>query len=163
MSAIASADDTSMNPVPAATLFEAALGRLSDVLTPGSFLEATPESLVVAETGGEIIYANAACERLTGFDRGELLGQQVARLLATDLSSHLAGSSFETTCTRRDGAQAVVWQTAINPVIALELLASGVWAGAGVLGPEAFEPRPFLDLLTEYGSPWGMEERTPSP
>ena len=68
MSAIASADDISMNPVPAATLFEAALGRLSDVLTPGSFLEATPESLVVAETGGEIIYANAACERLT--DRG---------------------------------------------------------------------------------------------
>ena len=103
MSAITSADDLSMNPVPAATLFEAALGRLSDVLTPGSFLEATPESLVVAETGGEIIYANAACERLTGFDRGELLGRQANGLLATDLSMHPAGSSFETTCTRRDG------------------------------------------------------------
>jgi diguanylate cyclase (GGDEF)-like protein/PAS domain S-box-containing protein len=103
MSAIASADDTSMNPVPAATLFEAALGRLSDVLTPGSFLEATPESLVVAETGGEIIYANAACERLTGFDRGELLGRQANGLLAIDLASYQAGSSFETTCTRRDG------------------------------------------------------------
>jgi saccharopine dehydrogenase (NAD+, L-lysine-forming) len=59
----------------------------------------------------------------------------------------------------RDGAQAVVWQTAINPVIALELLAGGAWSGAGVLGPEAFEPAPFLDLLNEYGSPWGMEER----
>jgi diguanylate cyclase (GGDEF)-like protein/PAS domain S-box-containing protein len=105
MSAIASADDTSMNPVPAATLFEAALGRLSDVLTPGSFLEATPESLVVAETGGEIIYANAACERLTGFDRGELLGRQANGLLATDLSMQAAGSSFETTCTRRDGEE----------------------------------------------------------
>lgn len=58
----------------------------------------------------------------------------------------------------RDGAQAVVWQTAINPVIALELLATGVWQGAGVLGPEAFPPRPFLDLLVEYGSPWGMRE-----
>jgi diguanylate cyclase (GGDEF)-like protein/PAS domain S-box-containing protein len=103
MSAIASADDISMNPVPAATLFEAALGRLSDVLTPGSFLEATPESLVVAETGGEIIYANAACERLTGFDRGELLGRQANGLLSTDLSMHPAGSSFETTCTRGDG------------------------------------------------------------
>jgi saccharopine dehydrogenase (NAD+, L-lysine-forming) len=57
------------------------------------------------------------------------------------------------------GHQAVVWQTAVNPVIALELLASGTWSGAGVLGPEAFEPRPFLDLLTEYGSPWGMQER----
>jgi saccharopine dehydrogenase-like NADP-dependent oxidoreductase len=61
----------------------------------------------------------------------------------------------------RDGAQAVVWQTAINPVIALELLASGVWSGAGVMGPEAFEPRPFLDLLRDYGSPWGIDERKP--
>jgi saccharopine dehydrogenase-like NADP-dependent oxidoreductase len=61
----------------------------------------------------------------------------------------------------RDRAQAVVWQTAINPVVAFELIASGVWEGVGVLGPEAFEPEPFLDLLKDYGSPWGMEERTP--
>ena len=60
---------------------------------------------------------------------------------------------------RRDGAQAVVWQTALNPVIALELLAEGVWQGAGVLGPEAFDPVPFLDLLAEHGSPHGIEER----
>jgi saccharopine dehydrogenase (NAD+, L-lysine forming) len=59
----------------------------------------------------------------------------------------------------RDGAQAVVWQTAINPVIAFELLATGGWSGAGVLGPEAFGPTPFLDLLNDYGSPWGLEER----
>ena len=57
---------------------------------------------------------------------------------------------------REYGSQAVVWQTAINPVVALELLATGVWSGTGVLGPEAFAPRPFLDLLVEYGSPWGM-------
>jgi saccharopine dehydrogenase (NAD+, L-lysine forming) len=63
----------------------------------------------------------------------------------------------------RDGAQAVVWQTAINPVIALELLAGGVWSGAGVLGPEAFPPRPFLDLLSDYGSPWAIEERASNP
>jgi saccharopine dehydrogenase-like NADP-dependent oxidoreductase len=61
-----------------------------------------------------------------------------------------------------DGAQAVVWQTAINPVIALELLATGVWSGAGVLGPEAFDPVPFLDLLNDYGSPWGLQERRPA-
>ena len=59
------------------------------------------------------------------------------------------------------GSQAVVWQTAVNPVVALELLDSGAWSGAGVLGPEALPPRPFLDLLTSYGSPWGCEERTP--
>ena len=53
----------------------------------------------------------------------------------------------------RDGAQAVVWQTAINPVIALELLATGAWSGAGVLGPEAFEARPVPDLLKTTGRP----------
>jgi saccharopine dehydrogenase-like NADP-dependent oxidoreductase len=57
------------------------------------------------------------------------------------------------------GAQAVVWQTAVNPVIALDLLSSGRWSGAGVLGPEAFDPQPFLDKLVEYGTPWGMREQ----
>ncbi|MFE3288924.1 saccharopine dehydrogenase family protein, partial [Streptomyces sp. NPDC059233] len=56
---------------------------------------------------------------------------------------------------REYGSQAVVWQTAVNPVVALELMAGGVWAESGVLGPEALPPRPFLDLLTAYGSPWG--------
>ena len=56
---------------------------------------------------------------------------------------------------REYGHQAVVWQTAINPVIALELLATGAWQGTGVLGPEAFDAVPFLDALVEYGSPWG--------
>jgi saccharopine dehydrogenase (NAD+, L-lysine forming) len=55
-------------------------------------------------------------------------------------------------------SQAVVWQTAVNPVVALELLANGTWRGSGVLGPEAFDAVPFLDLLTAYGSPWGMRE-----
>ena len=59
------------------------------------------------------------------------------------------------------GSQAVVWQTAVNPVVALELIDSGAWAGTGVLGPEALPPEPFLDLLTDYGSPWACEERTP--
>ncbi len=60
---------------------------------------------------------------------------------------------------REYGSQAVVWQTAINPVVALELLASGAWSGRGVLGPEALPPKPFLELLTAYGSPWGMQEK----
>ncbi|MEU7862637.1 saccharopine dehydrogenase C-terminal domain-containing protein [Nonomuraea sp. NPDC049141] len=59
---------------------------------------------------------------------------------------------------REYGSQAVVWQTAVHPVVALELLASGVWKGTGVLGPEAFDAVPFLDLLTEYGSPWRIRE-----
>jgi saccharopine dehydrogenase-like NADP-dependent oxidoreductase len=62
------------------------------------------------------------------------------------------------TTMREYGSQAVVWQTAINPVIALELLASGAWEGTGVLGPEAFPATPFLDKLAEYGSPHGVLE-----
>ena len=62
----------------------------------------------------------------------------------------------------RDGAQGVTWQTAINPVIALELLANGIWRGTGILGPEAFDPVPFMDLLNDHGSPWGMRELTPA-
>ena len=65
-------------------------------------------------------------------------------------------------CMAKYGSQAVVLQTALNPVIALELLAAGEWKGAGVLGPEAFTPQPFLDLLADYGHPHGMEERDPS-
>jgi len=65
---------------------------------------------------------------------------------------------------REYGAQCVVWQTAVNPIVALELLATGVWSGAGVLGPEAFDAVPFLDLLAApkpagYGSPWALEDR----
>ncbi len=66
-------------------------------------------------------------------------------------------------CMAQYGSQAVVLQTALNPVIALELLAAGEWDGVGVLGPEAFTPQPFLDLLADYGHPHGMEERDPSP
>jgi saccharopine dehydrogenase-like NADP-dependent oxidoreductase len=59
----------------------------------------------------------------------------------------------------KHGCQAVVWQTAINPVIALELLANGTWSGAGVVGPEAFDAVPYLDLMNEIGEPWHLDER----
>ena len=59
---------------------------------------------------------------------------------------------------REWGSQAVLWQTAICPVVALELLASGQWADAGVLGPESFDAVPYLGLLSDYGSAHGMVE-----
>lgn len=59
------------------------------------------------------------------------------------------------------GVQAVVWQTAMNPLVALELLASGIWDGAGVLGPEAFDAVPFLELLeSAHGQKFGHREET---
>ena len=50
-------------------------------------------------------------------------------------------------------------QTALNPVVALELLAAGTWQGTGVLGPEAFDAVPFLELLAAYGEPHGQDDR----
>ena len=55
---------------------------------------------------------------------------------------------------REFGHQAVVWQTAVMPAVAIELIAKGVWHRPGVVGPEALPPMPFLDLLDEYGSEW---------
>lgn len=54
--------------------------------------------------------------------------------------------------------QAVVAQTAFTPVIAMELLEEGIWKGAGVLGPEAFDPIPFMERMAEYGFPYGIRE-----
>jgi len=59
---------------------------------------------------------------------------------------------------REYGSQAVVWQTAMNPVVALELLDEGTWQGTGVLGPEAFPPTPFLERLEHLGAPHGRVE-----
>lgn len=61
-------------------------------------------------------------------------------------------------CMKRYGVQAVVWQTAVGPVIAMDLLASGAWQGKGVLGPEAFDPGPFMAKMGEYDFPYGIRE-----
>lgn len=63
-------------------------------------------------------------------------------------------------CMNTWGCQAVVAQTAFNSVIAMDLLAHGRWKGTGVLGPEAFEPDPFMEKMSEYGFPYGIREMT---
>ena len=60
------------------------------------------------------------------------------------------------------GDQAVVWQTAVNPVIAMELIDKGIWKPLGVNGPEWFDAKPFLDLLEEYGTSWLIREEDAS-
>jgi saccharopine dehydrogenase-like NADP-dependent oxidoreductase len=40
----------------------------------------------------------------------------------------------------------------------MELLEKGVWNGAGVLGPEAFDPLPFMERMAGYGFPYGVRE-----
>lgn len=61
-------------------------------------------------------------------------------------------------CMAKWGCQAVVAQTAFNPVIAMELIETGIWKGAGVLGPEAFDPVPFMERMADYGFPYGVRE-----
>src|SRR5512143_2885604 len=50
-------------------------------------------------------------------------------------------------CMTKWGCQAVVAQTAFNPVIAMDLLEHGLWKGVGVLGPEAYDPVPFVEKM----------------
>ncbi len=64
-------------------------------------------------------------------------------------------------CMHKWGSQAVVAQTAFNPVIAWDLIEHGQWQGKGVLGPEAFNPAPFISKMSEYGFPYGILEMSP--
>ena len=61
-------------------------------------------------------------------------------------------------CMAKWGCQAVVAQTAFSPVIAMDLLEHGQWKGVGVLGPEAFDPKPFMEKMADYGFPYGIKE-----
>ncbi|MBN1835614.1 MAG: hypothetical protein JW820_07170, partial [Spirochaetales bacterium] len=61
-------------------------------------------------------------------------------------------------CMARWGSQAVVAQTAFNPLVMMELLAGGEWQGVGVQNPEAFPAEPFIRRMQEYGFPPGMVE-----
>jgi saccharopine dehydrogenase-like NADP-dependent oxidoreductase len=67
---------------------------------------------------------------------------------------------------REFGHQAVVWQTAVMPAVAIELMAHGMWSGIGIVGPEALPAQPFLDLLDDHGTEWEWDDyldRAPSP
>ena len=129
-------------------------GRQSGYPDESSTLTPTTISLALRTSASAIAYARKIVFRAGTYVTGK--GKD-GRPKATYLY-HVV-SNEETM--GRDGAQAVVWQTAINPVIALELLASNTWSGEGVLGPEAFDAVPFLDLLAEHGTPHGVDERTP--
>lgn len=61
-------------------------------------------------------------------------------------------------CMENWGCQAVVAQVAFSPLLAMDLIEHGQWKGVGVLGPEAFDPLPFMDKMAEYGFPYGIKE-----
>ena len=61
-------------------------------------------------------------------------------------------------CIKKYTTNSVVAQTAVGPVISMELIAKGIWKAEGVYGPESFESEPFIDLLAEYEFPAGIRE-----
>jgi diguanylate cyclase (GGDEF)-like protein/PAS domain S-box-containing protein len=79
--------------------------RVAAQLEPGSLLEATPECLVVARTNGQIVYANARVQELTGFSRNDLVGSTIELLVAADVLSLPADARVEALCCRRGGDQ----------------------------------------------------------
>ena len=61
-------------------------------------------------------------------------------------------------CIKRYGTNSVVSQTAVGPVIMMELVAKGIWDIKGVHGPESFDPDPFVARLAKYEFPAGIRE-----
>jgi saccharopine dehydrogenase (NAD+, L-lysine forming) len=61
-------------------------------------------------------------------------------------------------CMQKWGCQAVVAQVAFSPLLAMDLIEHGQWKGVGVLGPESFDPLPYMDKMAEYGFPYGIKE-----
>jgi saccharopine dehydrogenase (NAD+, L-lysine forming) len=124
-----------------------------------------PVSVRGAEVAPRDLVAAALPDPATLGDR--MHGKTCAGTLATGTgkdgeprSTYLYHVSDNEQTMREYGSQAVVLQTALNPVVTLELLANGAWSGSGVLGPEAFDAVPFLDLLAAYGEPHGQLELT---
>ena len=62
-------------------------------------------------------------------------------------------------CMKKYGTNSVVAQTAVSPVIMLELIAKDIWYLDGVHGPESFDPDPYIERLAKYEFPAGMEEK----
>jgi saccharopine dehydrogenase-like NADP-dependent oxidoreductase len=61
-------------------------------------------------------------------------------------------------CLKKYGTNSVVAQTAVGPVIMLELIDKGIWDLKGVHGPESFDPNPFIERLAKYEFPAGIRE-----
>ena len=123
-------------------------------------VEVAPRDLVAAvlpdpaKIGPMMTGKTCAGVLVTGKDKE---GRERATYLYHVADNAVTMAEFDTQC--------VVWQTALNPLVALELIATGVWQGEGVLGPENFDSKPYLDLLassTGYNSKWVAQERLPA-
>lgn len=107
-----------------------------------------------AKIGPQMQGKTCAGVLVTGKDQE---GRDRATYLYNVIDNQYAVDEFDSQC--------VVLQTAFIPVCALELLATGQWRGEGVLGPDSFDAKPFLDLYSSgngYGQRWVSQERLPA-
>lgn len=134
--------------------------RLTRVRSLQGPVDVSPRDVVAAvlpdpaKIGPQMSGVTCAGVLVTGKDKD---GKDRATYLYHALDNQWSMDNFD--------AQCVVLQTAYNPVIALELIATGVWSGTGVLGPESFEAKPFLDLLASnsaHAQKWVSQERLPA-
>ena len=71
-------------PLPHPPLHPGGGPEFTSVTNVGEVLDATPAAIVVVNMTGSIVVVNHAFERLTGFDRGDLIGTQIETLLPSD-------------------------------------------------------------------------------
>ncbi|GHU61689.1 putative saccharopine dehydrogenase [Clostridia bacterium] len=95
---------------------------------------------------------------------GDIQGKGCAGAWVTGMKDGLYRSVYlyqladNQACVQKYGTNSVVAQTAVIPVIMLELIAKGIWKAVGVHGPESFDPDPAVARLAKYEFPAGMHE-----
>ena len=61
-------------------------------------------------------------------------------------------------CYKELGSQAISYTTGVPAMIGTALVISGIWNKRGTLTTDEFDPDPYMEMLTQYGLPWVVEE-----
>ena len=61
-------------------------------------------------------------------------------------------------CYKELGSQAISYTTGVPAMIGTVFVISGIWNKRGTLTTDEFDPDPYMDMLTQYGLPWVVEE-----
>lgn len=61
-------------------------------------------------------------------------------------------------CYKELGSQAISYTTGVPAMIGTALVLNGTWKKDGVFNLEEMDPDPFMEMLSEYGLPWVVEE-----
>ncbi|MEE4274334.1 MAG: saccharopine dehydrogenase NADP-binding domain-containing protein [Thermoleophilia bacterium] len=77
------------------------------------------------------------------------IGGKRTRRFMYQITSH--DEAFE-----QHGVQGTGWQTGVPAACGAIMLVRGLVPGHGVYAPEQIDPAPFLALMTEHGTPWGV-------